>query len=139
MAYEWNSDLETGNEIIDKQHKELFAALNRLVDAYRQGKGPEEIGKTMEFLTIYVVQHFADEEKLQDEYDYPDKFNHKSYHNDFKITVKQLVSQLEAEGYSDALMTSTIEAVANWLVHHIKSDDFRLAAHVQASNLSKKK
>lgn len=139
MAYEWSADLETGNETIDKQHKELFVALNELVEAHRSGKGAQELSKTVDFLTIYVVRHFADEERLQDEYDYPDKFIHKSYHNDFKNTVKELVAQLEAEGYSDDLMASTIEIMANWLVHHIKSDDFRLAAHVQASNISKKK
>jgi hemerythrin len=131
MAYEWSSDLETGNETIDRQHKQLFVSLNSLLEAHRQGKGAQELSKIIEFLTVYVAQHFADEEKLQDEYDYPDKFNHKSYHSDFKITVKDLVSKLEAEGYSDDLMAVTIQAVADWLVHHIKSDDFRLAAHVK--------
>ncbi|MCL2144085.1 MAG: hemerythrin family protein [Endomicrobia bacterium] len=139
MSYEWDSDLETGHEIIDKQHKEMFAVLNELLDAHRAGRGVKELSKTMEFLTAYVIQHFADEEKLQDMYDYPDKLNHKTYHNEFKHTAKELVQKLENEGYSDALLQNTIRIIADWLVYHIKSDDFRLAAHVQTMLKSEKK
>ncbi|MDR2425676.1 MAG: bacteriohemerythrin [Endomicrobium sp.] len=131
MAYEWSSDLETGNEIIDSQHKGLFSALNKLVEAQHRREGAQELNKTIEFLTAYVIQHFADEEKLQEEYNYPDKFNHKSYHNDFKRTVKELVEKLNVEGYSDVLLEHTIQIMADWLINHIKSDDFRLAAYVQ--------
>ena len=131
MKYEWNSDFETGNEIIDKQHKELFSMLNNLVDVYVQGKGVDELSKTMEFLTTYVIKHFADEEKLQEEYNYHDILNHKMYHRDFKRTVGELVAKLEEEGYTDSLLKSTIQTVASWLVNHIKGDDFKMAAHIQ--------
>jgi hemerythrin len=138
MAYEWNIDLETGNEVIDKQHKELFSVLNSLLEAQRLGKGKEEIGKTVEFLTAYVLQHFKDEERLQEEYGYPDILNHKSYHVEFKNKVKKLIEELEKDGYSDAVIDKTINVVTDWLVNHIKSDDFRLAAHVQSVKAAKK-
>lgn len=137
MAYEWNSDLETGNEIIDKQHKELFAALNVLAQSHRSGQGAQELGKTIEFLEVYVLRHFEDEEYLQEKYSYPDILNHKAYHREFKNKVSKLVESLEKDGYSDTLVEKTINIMADWLINHIKSDDFRLAAHVQSVKTDK--
>ncbi|MDR1695555.1 MAG: hemerythrin family protein [Endomicrobium sp.] len=137
MKYQWNSDLETGNEIIDKQHKELFAMLNNLIGVYQNGKNLAELDKAIEFLRAYVVKHFADEEKLQEEYDYYDILNHKMYHRDFKNTVSDFVSRLEKEGYSDSLLEIIIQSVADWLVNHIKGDDFKMAAHIQSVKLLK--
>ncbi len=39
MKYVWTQDLETGNEIVDKQHKALIEAFNSLLDASMKGYG----------------------------------------------------------------------------------------------------
>ena len=132
MFYEWDATLETGNEAIDKQHKELFTVLNALIAAYERGGKADELNTAIEFLTVYVLKHFSDEEKLQEEYEYPDIKNHKIYHNEFKKTVSDLTQRLKNEGYTDAIVKLTIKTMADWLTHHIKSDDFRLAAHIQS-------
>lgn len=131
MPYEWNRDLETGNEMIDRQHKALFNMLNELLEAQRGGKGKDELNKAVEFLTVYVSKHFENEESLQKEYNYPDTLNHKNYHEEFKQTVKKLAKQLEQEGYSDILLNNVVHVIADWLLNHIKGDDFRLAAYVK--------
>lgn len=61
MAYKWTPDLETGNSLIDGQHKELIEAINKLLDACGNGKGRAEIEATLVFLNNYVVKHFNDE------------------------------------------------------------------------------
>jgi hemerythrin len=63
MAYDWDEKLETGNEKIDRQHKQLITALNKLIDACGEGKGSDELENTLEFLNAYIVKHFSDEEK----------------------------------------------------------------------------
>ena len=40
MRYEMTKDLETGNALIDSEHRQLFKAVNDLLDACSQGKGP---------------------------------------------------------------------------------------------------
>jgi hemerythrin len=72
MAYQWDSSLETGYEKIDKQHKQLFAAVNNLMEASGSGKGDAAVMETLDFLTGYAIKHFSDEEQLQLDYDYPD-------------------------------------------------------------------
>ena len=37
--YELTKDLETGNWIIDNEHRELLQAVNKLLDACGEGKG----------------------------------------------------------------------------------------------------
>ena len=65
MAIEWRESLATGHEEIDNQHKELFKRFNNLLTACNKGKGNEEVGNLLKFLSDYVVSHFAAEEQLQ--------------------------------------------------------------------------
>ncbi|MDR2434945.1 MAG: bacteriohemerythrin [Treponema sp.] len=132
MAYEWDSSLDTGHEKIDNQHKQLIAALNSIVKASAEGKGKEEIFKTVEFLTGYTVMHFSTEEKLQIQYDYPDYLVHKRYHDEFKITVSELTERLTREGPTEEMIDIVTNTIGEWLLNHIKGDDFRMAAFVKA-------
>jgi hemerythrin len=132
MAYQWDSSLETGYELVDNQHKQLIKALNSLVEASQSGQGDNAVMQTVDFLTGYTIKHFADEEKLQKQYDYPDFLNHKRIHDDFKVTVKGMTDRLIKEGPTSELVTEVSSAVGAWLLNHIKGDDFRMAAYVKA-------
>jgi hemerythrin len=131
MAYQWDSSLETGHEKIDNQHKQLIAALNNLIDASSTGKGDQEIFKTLDFLTGYTIKHFADEEKIQVEYDYPDYLVHKRYHDEFKVTVGEMTKEIQKQGPTETLIGEVTGAIGAWLLNHIKGDDFRMAAYVK--------
>ena len=65
MKYELTKDLETGNAIIDQEHRELFRAVNSLMDACSKGQGRAALEPTMKFLLDYVNKHFSHEEELQ--------------------------------------------------------------------------
>jgi hemerythrin len=132
MAYQWDSSLETGYEKIDKQHKQLIAALNALIEAAAAGESQEEIFKTMDFLSAYTIKHFADEEKLQAEFDYPDYLIHKRYHDEFRVTVGEMTSRIRQEGPTEELVGQVTVAIGNWLLNHIKGDDFRMAAYIKS-------
>ena len=132
MAYQWDSSLETGHEKIDNQHKQLVAALNSIIEASQQGKGSEEIFKTLDFLTGYTIMHFSTEEKLQIQYDYPDYLVHKRYHDEFKVTVTELTKRLTEEGPTEEMIGIVTTAIGSWLLNHIKGDDFRMAAFVKS-------
>ena len=132
MAYQWDASLETGHAKIDNQHKQLISTLNSIIEASQQGKGSEEIFKTLDFLTGYTVMHFATEEKLQTQYNYPDYLVHKRYHDDFKVTVGELTKRLTDEGPSEELIGVVTKTIGNWLLNHIKGDDFRMAAYVKS-------
>ena len=133
MAYQWDSSLETGHAKIDNQHKQLISALNSIIEASQQGKGSDEIFRTLDFLTGYTVMHFSTEEKLQAEYNYPDYLVHKSYHDEFKVTVGELTKRLVQEGPTEDVIIEVTTVIGKWLLNHIKGDDFRMAAFIKSS------
>ena len=132
-AYKWDPSLETGNEKIDSQHRQLIVSINSMMEAHQQGKGKEELEKALDFLTGYTILHFSDEEKLMMDSKYPEFANHKRYHEDFKGTVAKLTQRLESEAITDDLVNTVISTMGEWLFSHIKGDDFRMAAYVKAA------
>ncbi len=130
--YVFDSGLETGNSTIDGQHKILFDRINDLLDACANGKGRAEIAATLKFLEDYTKEHFDDEEVLQRESGYPDRVNHKKYHEGFKRVVHQLGEQLQKEGPTVALVGKINSSIGGWLVNHIQKEDVKVAAHIAA-------
>ena len=137
MAYRWDSTLESGYEKVDNQHKQLIAALNNLLETSAGGKGDQVVMDTLEFLTGYAVKHFADEEKLQAEFDYPDYLNHKRLHDEFKETIGGLVRRVRNEGPTEAVIMDMSNIIGEWLLNHIKGDDFRMATFVKTADAKK--
>jgi hemerythrin len=131
MEYQWQDYLETGNIKIDNQHKLLIEYLNNLSNAFSEGKAVKEIEKTMDFLIAYTIKHFNDEEKLMKEYNYPDFLLHRSYHEDLKRAIAGFVERFKTEGSTEELAASIISTMGDWLVNHIKGDDFAMAAYIQ--------
>jgi methyl-accepting chemotaxis protein len=129
----WSSDLETGNDLIDSQHKQLIEALANLMDACSGGKGRSVLVETFDFLEGYTAKHFGDEEALQKQYNYPDYPNHKKLHDGFKRVVADIGRQLKKEGPTVALVGKVNANVAGWLINHIKHEDTKVAAHVRKS------
>lgn len=131
MAYTWTKELETGNTMIDSQHRQLIEAINKLLEACQAGKGRAELDKILTFLSSYTNQHFSDEEKLQQQYQYPDYQNHKKMHEQFRIVVRDLADQLRTNGPSIDLVGKVNSSIGGWLVNHIKSQDVKVAAHIR--------
>jgi hemerythrin len=132
MAYEVTKDLETGNTLIDSEHRQLFQAINNLLDACSQGKGRTQIQSTIQFLNSYVGKHFSDEERLQVESKYPDYPAHKRFHEGYKQKMAQVTNELAANGVNISSVGKVNEA-AGILVTHIRTEDKRLAQHVKSA------
>ena len=131
MSYQWDNLLETGNIHIDLQHKQLVAALNDLVTACHAGTGKAELTRTIHFLLAYTEKHFQEEEALQVQYAYPDYPRHRQIHKEFTEVAVDLAKRLKEEGPSVCLLTKVHSSMGDWLVNHIKGDDFRLAAFIK--------
>ena len=134
MAYQWDSSLESGYDKVDNQHKQLVTALNNLMDASKSGKGDMAVMQTLDFLTGYAIKHFADEEQLQIDYEYPDYLNHKRIHDEFKGTVGAFTERVKKEGPTEEIIDTVSSAIGSWLLNHIRGDDFRMAAFVKAAD-----
>ena len=130
MTYMWKDQYATGNTQIDEQHKQLFKAVNDLITACSSGQGRNKLDPTIHFLLDYTTKHFADEEKLQQKYQYPDYINHKKLHENFKKTALELTKQLQEEGASIVLVGKVNSVIGNWLINHIQEEDKKVANHI---------
>ena len=130
MAFTWQDQYATGNKQIDEQHKQLFKAVNDLISACSSGQGRDKLDPTIKFLVDYTTKHFADEEKLQQQYQYPDYNNHKKLHENFKKTALELTKQLKEEGASTVLVGKVNSTIGNWLINHIQREDKKVADHI---------
>ena len=130
MEYVWRSNYETGNSIIDNQHKQLFATLNALFEAYRSGKEKQGMKKALDFMVAYTLQHFEDEEKLQEAYDYPEYSAHKKLHTEFRKVIEEFAIELTINGPLEKLLLEFYTVVHEWLVNHIKVEDLKIAQHI---------
>jgi len=70
MSIKWTPALAVGVSAIDQQHKELFDHVAKLIDAMKNSDAAE-VGRLMDFLGAYVVEHFRMEEGLMQRYAYP--------------------------------------------------------------------
>ena len=132
MKVEFDNSLVTGNEMIDGQHKELIATIDKLVTCCQEGGEKMQAIKMLDYLAEYTDFHFSAEEKLQEEVSYPAIEGHKAKHEEFKKAVDELHEMLvEEEGPSDAFVAAVEKNVVNWLFDHIKNMDQALAAFVQ--------
>ena len=137
VLYQWDSNLETGHEKIDSQHKQLIAMVNKLIEASSSGKSAAVVTEALDFLASYAVDHFADEEQLQIDFAYPDYADHKRKHDAFKVVVGDLTQRVKKEGPTEDLIEDVCNTIGSWLLEHIMGDDFRMAKYVKASDISK--
>ena len=132
MKVEFDNSMVTGNEMIDGQHKELIAKIDKLVTCCQEGGEKMQAIKMLDYLAEYTDFHFSAEEKLQEEVSYPAIEGHKAKHEEFKKAVDELHEMLvEEEGPTDAFVAAVEKNVVNWLFDHIKNMDQALAAYIQ--------
>ena len=105
IRYELTQDLVTGNTLIDSEHRQLFDAINKLMDACSGGKGRDQIMSTAKFLSDYVNKHFGDEERLQVNSKYPNYQAHRQFHQQMVASVQARLSQKELCALAQALST----------------------------------
>lgn len=127
MPIEWTEELSTGIDEIDNQHKELFKRINSLLDACRQGRGKDEVGRVMRFMEDYVKMHFSTEEKLMAELNYPAYAGHKGQHLEFMNNFNALKRRFNAEGPRVHIVIDMNRMLVDWLLEHIKKLDKSLA------------
>ena len=132
MAFaEWDEALETGNTMVDAQHRELFATVNELHAAILDDNDVAVLGGILYRLQRYTAIHFGDEEDLMTEVGFPDRERHHGLH----LELADQTADLTGKYLSGELCLGTTLAtfLRDWLTHHIGEEDRLLAEHIRAT------
>jgi len=124
----WDAELYSiGNPTIDHQHQRLLSVLNRLYLLMHGDGGIDNSAGTaamMQELTYFIVEHFAFEEQLMQESDYPLErlAQHRAEHNAFIIKVQSFEERLQS-GDPTVLADMLPYLYGDWLIQHICVSD----------------
>ena len=129
----WNDSLLIGVELIDKEHRKLIDAIDKLMDACNHGKDRDEIGHTLHFINNYAREHIKVEENLQEKYAYPGISAHKRLHAQFAMSLSSLVHEFDETGPNVTMTAKFNKTLVEWGIHHIAVEDKKVGEHVRNS------
>jgi hemerythrin len=131
MRIQWDDRLLTGNSTIDGQHRELFRKINLLIEACHRGEAREAIEEAIGFLERHIVEHFEAEEKLLQEYNFPDYEAHAQEHREFRSHIARLKKMFDTQGSDYSLVIDTITTLVEWTGFHIHGRDKVFCRYLQ--------
>ena len=129
MAITWTEDLDTGIEVIDRQHRRIVDYINDLELANTK-HDREAVGRVLDDLVDYTMSHFAFEESLQEEAGYKYCKPHKKVHDLFIRRINEFVERYKL---GDDVSGDIHQLLTSWLINHTKRDDADYVGAVRTS------
>lgn len=124
---EWSPALDIGVEAMNREHREILAAMNAVYDADQAGKtGPAMMAKITTLAQI-TTRHFADEERFMEQSGFPEIVTHKMIHAKLLKDFTAHVAAIEAAGGKPG--KDFFQFLHLWLSAHIKRIDKQYGDH----------
>jgi hemerythrin-like metal-binding protein len=122
MKLVWKDSYKLGYATIDAEHEHAFTVANAFLAATDQA---EQRRVAMQ-LYQHTRVHFAHEEALMREMNFPDVKQHTERHN-LLIGRLNVISTSIAQG--DVNKQALVTLMTDWAMHHIVQDDAQFAAY----------
>lgn len=129
-SLEWSREFETGNELIDSQHRMLVLLCRKLELAYAGRLEKKVIVGLCQELRKFVDFHFVSEENVMREISYPALYHHANTHWHLLSELDHWIRKVN-DGNEPPV--SLLQSVSAWLLGHIRGDDARLADYIRQS------
>ena len=129
----WGPMMETGDELVDEQHRGLVELFNGLLDAQSR-QDDQSVSAVLERLCDYVIVHFSAEEALMQRVGYPEQSvsAHRTEHEALTERTRGMVLQFRS-GELESIVP-LVEFLSNWLSEHIAECDQRMVEFARAQN-----
>jgi hemerythrin len=116
----WTDNLNTGIDVIDKQHLRIVTYINKLYIALSNKADKVAVRDVIDELVDYTMTHFAFEEGMLDEYGYARLAEHKALHEQFTAQVRELRDHFDS---SEDASVELNNLMVTWLFNHILHED----------------
>jgi hemerythrin len=124
----WKEEYSVGIESLDQDHKKLISLLNQFITAYDYAMSENYEREALDDLIAYTKYHFAREEELMVENEYPDVVAHKEQHKKMFEQVESFVELYNEKGHDALDEISTF--LSDWLINHINGTDKEYTKHL---------
>lgn len=132
MELVWDARYDTGIEVIDQQHRELFKMVGRLRQLVVDAGERARVEALLEDLVARAGHHFATEETFMEKLGFPGLPQHRAEHVSMFGQLHELHARFQDSDQAVALMVPTF--LEGWLKHHISEDDFGFMTFLQLAN-----
>lgn len=127
---EWTSDFLIGIEELDYEHKDLIENINRLHRDLANHVDETSIRGTMGDIHVRMQAHFALEEHVMQENEYPYFTEHKHEHVRLLDTLTDQMVKYQSNPDSVDLQ-SVEDNLKHWIVQHILNSDQKMSLMVK--------
>lgn len=126
----WDPLLETGNELVDSEHRAVFDLVVELHDSIVRKQSREAQDEILDHLIAHVEEHFVHEEALMRSMHYPGLVEQKRLHKEFTKEAGRLVAEHKA---GEARLPITVAIyVYDWVLNHIRVEDRKIGEFIRA-------
>ncbi|MGA2172702.1 MAG: bacteriohemerythrin [Sedimentisphaerales bacterium] len=119
----WKDEYNLGIEKVDRQHRQLFEIINKLIERSAESSDPKLVSETLTEMLDYAKEHFRDEEAMMQEYGCPELERHKEQHAYFIRTTAEL--SINALNNQSMVIQEIVEFLKMWLTLHILKVDMK--------------
>lgn len=115
----WSDSLNTGIDVIDRQHMQIVDYINKLHDS-RSTNDRSAVSAVIDAMIDYTISHFGFEEALMEDAGYEFLRPHKKVHELFIKKVEELHIRFNN---GEEIVDDLHNLLTRWLFNHIKHDD----------------
>ena len=123
--FDFQSEFKLGIDSVDSEHEKLVNMLNEVHALLSAGEREKARAYFNETLSLYVHEHFANEEAFMASFGYAQLEEHKKIHENFKASFEELKPKIASA--DDVAFRSALTDTFTWIINHIGRTDKKYA------------
>lgn len=130
----WRDSYKIGVDFIDREHKQLFSAMNKLLKMSEDEEKSEWVCREgAKYLKNHTIEHFEHEEEYMRSINYSEYKIHKRLHDNFRnSTLPSLEREMEETQYSVESIRHFVGVCIGWVVAHTQTEDLAITGKVSS-------
>jgi hemerythrin len=130
MYIHWDKKLETGNVLIDAQHRILVMLFKKLDIAIKTKLPDKAVFRIIVEVKKFAEFHFYSEETLMSEVEYPGLAEHEVLHSNLLNELSGMVAKLHQQR---EFPDDVLSFLNDWLINHIGAEDQAVAEYIRSA------
>lgn len=121
---QWDDSLSVGIPEVDREHQQFIQLVNELNQAIAERMEIAEIRRRMHLLQEDAERHFAHEEQLFRQRQYPEAGPHAEIHAQIMRRLTDIMTLLGRQRFEPEWIAAGLE-IKDILVHHLLTEDMK--------------
>ena len=121
---QWREEFSVGIEEVDHEHRELIGLIRGLQESLEEGASTDQVIDVLGEIYAQIAAHFALEEKMMRQTQYPALADHKEDHETLLDDLRDIMDEVEDDGILDRVRLT--DDLDRWFSDHFKTHDAKL-------------